>query len=141
MIRGLDDDDIDHLDLVDKKRLEEEKLQRQEELKELREYREKVAAMQEENEDKVGILSKFSEYIEQKFVICRKIFKTLTLKSNQISYFIISETPTNRREIPKSIHREIQRSSIKTDFISKVTLISCNQKKITSKFLRWRARS
>jgi uncharacterized membrane protein len=54
MIRGLDDDDIDHLDLVDKKRLEEEKLQRQEELKELREYREKVAAMQEENEDKVS---------------------------------------------------------------------------------------
>ncbi|XP_070507919.1 PSME3-interacting protein-like [Chironomus tepperi] len=52
MIRGLDDDDIDHLDLVDKKRLEEEKLQRQEEMKELREYREKVAAMQEENEDK-----------------------------------------------------------------------------------------
>lgn len=52
MIRGLDDDDIDHLDLVDKKRMEEEKLQRQEELKELREYREKVAAIQEENEDK-----------------------------------------------------------------------------------------
>lgn len=54
MIRGLDDEDVDHLDNVDTKRIEEEKKQRIEELKEMREYREKVAAMQEENEDKVS---------------------------------------------------------------------------------------
>lgn len=53
MIRGLDDEDVDHLSNVDTKRLELEKQQRIEELKEMREYREKVSAMQEENEDKV----------------------------------------------------------------------------------------
>lgn len=45
MIRGLDDDEVDFLDMVDKNRLEAEKRQKMEELKELKEFREKSATL------------------------------------------------------------------------------------------------
>lgn len=107
MIRGLDDDDIDHLDLVDKKRMEEEKLHRQEEMKELREYREKVAAMQEENEDKVSTKLAAMSTIPTVFI------------------FLILEIAINCRKIPK-VHRETKRTSVKTNSFTKVNFVSSN---------------
>lgn len=41
MVRGLDDDEVDFLDLVDRNRMEAEKKQKLEELKELKEFRER----------------------------------------------------------------------------------------------------
>ncbi|XP_055903385.1 PSME3-interacting protein [Eupeodes corollae] len=52
LIRGLDDDEVEFLDLVDRTKMNKEKLQMQEEAKELREFRERVATVQEESIDK-----------------------------------------------------------------------------------------
>ncbi|XP_055855119.1 PSME3-interacting protein [Episyrphus balteatus] len=52
LIRGLDDDEVEFLDLVDRTKMNAEKLQMQEEAKELREFRERVATVQEESIDK-----------------------------------------------------------------------------------------
>lgn len=47
LIRGLDDEDVDHLTDVDNRKLLSEKKQKEEELKELQDYRAKVAELQE----------------------------------------------------------------------------------------------
>ncbi|CRL07936.1 CLUMA_CG020922, isoform A [Clunio marinus] len=47
MIRGLDDDDVDHLNEIDNRKLLEERKQKEEELKELIDYRAKVAELHE----------------------------------------------------------------------------------------------
>lgn len=54
MIRGLDDEDVDHLSSVDIKKVESERKQKEEELKELNDYRQRVAELQELNADKVS---------------------------------------------------------------------------------------
>lgn len=53
LIRGLDDDEVDFLDVVDKAKSEAEHKQQLEEINELREFREKVASIQEQNMDNV----------------------------------------------------------------------------------------
>lgn len=52
LIRGLDDDEVEFLDLVDRTKMNAEKLQMQEDAKELQEFRERVASVQEESIDK-----------------------------------------------------------------------------------------
>lgn len=59
MIRGLDDEDVDHLHEVDVRKVEEERKVQAEEMKELNEYRQKVAELQEMSADQV-IASKSS---------------------------------------------------------------------------------
>lgn len=51
MIRGLDDDDVDHLHEVDTRKVQEERRQKDEELKELNDYRQRVAELQEMSAD------------------------------------------------------------------------------------------
>lgn len=53
MIRGLDDEDVDHLHEVDVRKVEEERKVQAEEMKELNEYRQKVAELQEKSADQV----------------------------------------------------------------------------------------
>lgn len=53
MIRGLDDDDVEHLATIDNKKLTEERQRRDEELKEISDYRAKVAELQEQSADQV----------------------------------------------------------------------------------------
>lgn len=53
MIRGLDDDDVDHLNEIDNRKLLEERKKQEEELKELTDYRAKVAELQEMSADQV----------------------------------------------------------------------------------------
>lgn len=53
MIRGLDDDEVDFLDVIDKAKSVAERKQHQEELTELQDYRLKVASMLEKNQDQV----------------------------------------------------------------------------------------
>lgn len=53
MIRGLDDDDVDHLNEVDTLRAAEERKKREEEYKELNDYRTRVAELQELSQDQV----------------------------------------------------------------------------------------
>lgn len=53
MIRGLDDDDVDHLHEVDSRKVQQERLQKEEELKELNDYRTRVQELQEQSADQV----------------------------------------------------------------------------------------
>lgn len=55
MIRGLDDDEVDFLDVIDKAKLDAERKQQLEEKNEMKDFREKVATLQEQNLDKVRI--------------------------------------------------------------------------------------
>ena len=48
MIKGLDDDEVEFLDLVDRSKLEEEKKKSEEERREIADYRSKVASLQEQ---------------------------------------------------------------------------------------------
>lgn len=48
MIKGLDDDEVEFLDLVDRTKLEEERKKNLEEEKEMREFKAKVASLQEQ---------------------------------------------------------------------------------------------
>ncbi|XP_053963733.1 PSME3-interacting protein [Anastrepha ludens] len=52
LIRGLDDDEVQFLELVDQNKIDAEKKQLQEERKELQEFRDRVATLQEETADK-----------------------------------------------------------------------------------------
>lgn len=53
MIRGLDDDEINFLDIVDKAKLEAEKQQLIQEKNELSEFRQRVANLQEQTIEQV----------------------------------------------------------------------------------------
>lgn len=53
LIRGLDDSDIDHLTVIDQRKLDEERKQKEEEMNELNDYRAKVAELQEISADQV----------------------------------------------------------------------------------------
>lgn len=53
LIRGLDDDEVQFLELVDKNKLDMEKKQMLEEEQELKDFRSRVATLQEESVDKV----------------------------------------------------------------------------------------
>lgn len=53
MIRGLDDDDVDHLNKVNSKLTQKERDLKEEELKELQDYRQRVAELQEISADQV----------------------------------------------------------------------------------------
>lgn len=54
MIRGLDDDEINFLDIVDKAKLEAEKQQHIQEQNELSEFRQRVASLQEQSIEQVN---------------------------------------------------------------------------------------
>lgn len=51
MIRGLDDDEVEFLDLVDRTKMEEERKKNLEEEKEMKEFKAKVASLQEKSLD------------------------------------------------------------------------------------------
>lgn len=53
LIRGLDDDEVDFLDIVDKAKMDAEKKQQIEEDNELMEFRQRVATLQEQSIDQV----------------------------------------------------------------------------------------
>lgn len=58
MIRGLDDEDVDHLTEVDARKILSEKKQKDEELKELQDYRAKVAELQQlSHHQKISVVS------------------------------------------------------------------------------------
>lgn len=51
MIKGLDDDEVEFLDLVDRTKLEEERKKNLEEQKEMRDFKAAVASLQEKSLD------------------------------------------------------------------------------------------
>lgn len=53
LIRGLDDDEVNFLDIVDKAKMDAEKRQQIEENNELLEFRQRVASLQEKSIDQV----------------------------------------------------------------------------------------
>lgn len=64
MIRGLDDDEINFLDIVDKAKMDAEKRQQLQEDNELSEFRERVATLQEQSIDKVCVYAGFKVLYE-----------------------------------------------------------------------------
>lgn len=54
MVRGLDDDEVDFLDIVDKAKMDAERRQQIEEKNELRDFRQRVATLQENSIDQVS---------------------------------------------------------------------------------------
>lgn len=51
MIKGLDDDEVEFLDLIDKNKMEEERKMHLEEAKEMRDFKAAVASLQEKSMD------------------------------------------------------------------------------------------
>lgn len=51
MIKGLDDDEVEFLDLVDQKKIDEERKKQLEEEKEMRDFKARVASLQEKSMD------------------------------------------------------------------------------------------
>ncbi|XP_057333814.1 PSME3-interacting protein isoform X2 [Microplitis mediator] len=51
MIKGLDDDEVEFLDLVDRKKLEEERKKNEEEAQELRDFKARVASLQDKMQE------------------------------------------------------------------------------------------
>lgn len=64
MIKGLDDDEIEFLDMVDRKKMEQEKRLQNEEAKELQQFRKKAAALKEQKRSDEDSDSKFSSLNE-----------------------------------------------------------------------------
>lgn len=64
LIRGLDDDEINFLDIVDKAKMDAEKRQQLQEDNELSEFRERVATLQEQSIDKVCVYAGFKVLYE-----------------------------------------------------------------------------
>lgn len=95
MIRGLDDDEVEYLSYVDQRKLTEERKKIEEEQQELKDFREKVATLQEQNIDTVGCIH-FSEDKRMKIIIdclfCR-------------SYNKNSLHSPARRRLPRDSHR------------------------------------
>lgn len=56
LIRGLDDDEVDFLDVIDKAKIDAERKQQLEEKNEMQDFRQKVATLQEQNLDKVSFI-------------------------------------------------------------------------------------
>lgn len=55
LIRGLDDDEVDFLDIIDRAKMAAEKKKQLEENSELNEFRQRVASLQEKSIDDVSI--------------------------------------------------------------------------------------
>jgi len=64
MIKGLDDDEVEFLDLVDRTKLEQEKRLQNEEAKELHQFRMKAAALKEQKKIEEESNPKFSSLNE-----------------------------------------------------------------------------
>lgn len=62
LIRGLDDDEVDFLEVVDKAKSVAEQRQQQEEKNELRDFREQVASIQEQSMDSVSFNTTFDGF-------------------------------------------------------------------------------
>lgn len=56
LIRGLDDDEINFLEIVDKAKLNAERQQQIQEHNEMNEFRQRVTSLQEQTIDKVSVL-------------------------------------------------------------------------------------
>ncbi len=56
LIRGLDDDEVDFLEVIDKAKIDAERKQQLEEKNEMQDFRQKVATLQEQNLDKVSFM-------------------------------------------------------------------------------------
>ena len=64
MIKGLDDDEIEFLDMVDRAKVEQEKRLQSEEAKELEQFRKKAAALKEQKKSEDKSNPKFSSLSE-----------------------------------------------------------------------------
>lgn len=90
LIRGLDDDEVDFLSIVDKAKMDAERRQQNEDNKEMREFRERVATLQENTIDQVCVGVIYRIYAGVKIYLTKKLIADI------LSYF----------SFPENQHRE-----------------------------------
>lgn len=100
MIRGLDDDDCGHLQDVDSRKVQQERLQKEEELKELNDYRARVQELQEKSADEV---------VQTHIYYCGHEFHSLFQKIAQLAPL----KPKPKDAAAKTSQRSILSSAIK----------------------------
>ncbi|XP_058793373.1 PSME3-interacting protein [Phymastichus coffea] len=103
MIKGLDDDEVEFLDLVDRTKIEEERKKNLEEEKEMREFKAKVASLQEKSLD---------ERLKQE-LRSPQISSRSTTRSSQIKLvagIVKKSTKTESSTSPQGIKRKLSDS-------------------------------
>ncbi|XP_049300060.1 PSME3-interacting protein [Anopheles funestus] len=103
MIKGLDDDEVEFLDLVDKNRMQAERQAQLEEQKELNEFRAKVATLQEKRLD---------EQIQQQ-VSKPKATKTPITSTRLSQKQILAGVVRKRKLEPENEHNDLNKSAEK----------------------------
>lgn len=94
MIRGLDDDEVDFLELVDRSKMNAEMKQILEDKKELEEFRQRVATLQEKShDDKIQ-----AEIVTSKPKIISNATKRLSQKSILTSGIVVKKRKTSETE-------------------------------------------
>lgn len=86
LIRGLDDDEVQFLDLVDQNRLVAERKQQKDEEKELNEYRERVKDLQEKSIDMVSKTKLYSGLSFDSFHIFLRSFNFCCLRFLSVDF-------------------------------------------------------
>lgn len=113
MIKGLDDDEVDFLDLVDRTKMQVERQQNLEEARELQEYRRQVANLQEKNLDKrlhAEILSKKPKVTPPSNKNSqKKIMSGIVVRKRKLS----EDDLSNNKEIPTKKNAESNEETCK----------------------------
>ncbi|BES96353.1 NEFA-interacting nuclear protein NIP30 [Nesidiocoris tenuis] len=88
MIKGLDDDEVDFLDLVDRSKMEEERKKAVEEQREIADFRNRVASLQEQ-----GIQQRIQQEIRQQPAKTTKIATGKTSQTKLLAGAVVKKRP------------------------------------------------
>lgn len=86
MIKGLDDDEVEFLDLVDRTKMEEERKKNLEEEKEMRDFKAAVALVQEQKLNEKLKQELKNPPVSSKNVVCGRYYIILLFKFQDNSY-------------------------------------------------------
>ncbi|XP_020278062.1 protein FAM192A isoform X2 [Pseudomyrmex gracilis] len=103
MIKGLDDDEVEFLDLVDRTKLEEERKKNLEEEKEMRDYKAKVASLKEQKLNEKLKQELKNPPVSSKHAISGSRSSSLKLPGG----IVIKRTDKQKQEVPKGIKRKL----------------------------------
>jgi len=112
LIRGLDDDEVDFLEIIDKAKLAAEKKKQLEENSELNEFRQRVASLQEKSIDekinaetallKPKTITKMSQRPSQKSILAGVVRKRAASENTEETNGSTQKSPTVPEKIPKN---------------------------------------
>ncbi|XP_014489366.1 PREDICTED: protein FAM192A isoform X2 [Dinoponera quadriceps] len=130
MIKGLDDDEVEFLDLVDRTKLEEERKKNLEEEKEMRDFKAAVASLQEKKLNE-KLKQELKNPAVNKNAFCGSRPSQLKLLAGVV---VKRSDKQKQEETPKGIKRKLSTSDSDTDTAKKEELhTSCEPTKVTSR--------